>query len=166
MTGYCDKVEKELIPALKNAYQISFSLTRQMGDELTFLKRRHVLVSEELMLIKSHHNNVAQLKGILGIHPKAYPKKTPAHPAMDNEGNSENLNEADMGKFRSAAGRLGKLSCGLASMSACYSFSGKQDDVSYSALLASAETPGVVSGWKPRAVFEFELQGRSKWSVS
>ena len=58
------------------------------------------------MLIKSHHKYVAQLKEILGIHPKAYPKKTPAHPAIDNEDDSENLNEADMGKFRSAVGLL------------------------------------------------------------
>ena len=60
------------------------------------------------MLIKSHHKHVVQRKEILGIHPKAYPQKTPAHPAIDNEDDSENLNEADsdMGKFRSAVGIL------------------------------------------------------------
>ena len=30
VTGHCDKVEKELIPALKSAYKISFSLMTQI----------------------------------------------------------------------------------------------------------------------------------------
>ena len=67
-----------------------------MGDELTFLKRRHVLVNDRLMLIKSHHKHVAQLKEIMDIPPKAYPRKTPAHPAIDNEDITSKLKEADL----------------------------------------------------------------------
>ena len=65
------------------------------------------------MLIKPHHKHVAQLKEILAIHPKAYPKKTPAHPAIDNEDNTADLNEADMGKVRSAVGILLYLAADL-----------------------------------------------------
>ena len=75
-----------------------------MGEELTFLKRHCVLVNDELMLIKPHHKHVAQLKEILGAHPKKYSKKTPSRPAIDNEDASLALNEADMSKYRSAVG--------------------------------------------------------------
>ncbi len=122
VTGHCDKVEKELIPALKSTYKISFSLMRQMGDELTFLKRRHVLLSDELVLIKPHHKHVAQLKEILAIHPKAYPKKTPAHPAIDNKHTTANLNETDMAKFRSAVSILLYLAADLPHCQHCMRF--------------------------------------------
>ena len=88
VTGHVDMVEKHLIPALKGAYKISYSIMRQMGEELTFLQRRHVLLSDELMLIKPHHKHIAQLKDIAAVHPKAYPKKTPSHPAIDDEDNA------------------------------------------------------------------------------
>ena len=71
VTGHADKVQKQLIPALQSAYKISYSIMKDMGDELTFLKRRHILVNDRLMLIKSHHKHVAQLKEIMDIHPKA-----------------------------------------------------------------------------------------------
>ena len=106
VTGHADKVQKQLIPALQSAYKISYSIMKEMGDELTFLKRRHILVNDRLMLIKSHHKHVAQLKEIMDIHPKAYPKKTPAHPAIDNEDTTSKLKEADLTKIRSAVGVL------------------------------------------------------------
>ena len=51
VTGHADKVQKQLIPALQSSYKISYSIMKEMGDELTFLKRRHILVSDRLMLI-------------------------------------------------------------------------------------------------------------------
>ena len=39
VTGHADKVQKQLIPALQSAYKISYSMMKEMGDELTFLKR-------------------------------------------------------------------------------------------------------------------------------
>ena len=105
-TGHADKGQKQLIPALQSAYKISYSIMREMGDELTFFKRRHILVSDRLMLVKSHHKHVAELKEIVDIHPEAYPKKTPAHPAIDNENTTSKLKEADLTKFRSAVGIL------------------------------------------------------------
>ena len=120
VTGQADKVQKQLIPALQSAYKISYSIMKEMGDELTFLKRRHVLVIDRLMLIKSHHKHVAQLKEIMDIHPKAYPKKTPAHPAIDNEDTTSKLKEADLTKFRSAVGIL--LSADLPHCQHCIRF--------------------------------------------
>ena len=79
VTEHADKVQKQLLPALQSAYKVLYSIMKEMGDELRFLKRRHILVNDRLMLIKSHHKHVAQLKEIVDIHPKAYPKKTPAH---------------------------------------------------------------------------------------
>ena len=145
VTGHADKVQKQLIPALKSAYKISYSIMKEMGDELTFLKRRHVLVNDRLMLIKSHHKHVAQLKEIMDIHPKAYPKKTPAHPAIDNEATTSKLKEADLTKFRSAVGIVLYLAADLPHCQ--HSFLSNQDDVSYPALLASVETFSSVLSW-------------------
>ena len=122
VTGQADKVQKQLIPALQSAYKISYSIMKEMGDELTFLKRRHILVNDRLMLIKSHHKHVAQLKEIVDIHPKAYPKKTPAHPAIDNEDTTSKLKEADLTKFRSAAGILLYLAADLPHCQHCIRF--------------------------------------------
>ena len=113
VTGHADKVQKQLLPALQSAYKISYSIMKEMGDELTFLKRRHILVNDRLMLIKSHHKHVAQLKEIVDLHPKAYPKKTPAHPAIDNEDTTSKLKEAYLTKVRSAVGILFYLAADL-----------------------------------------------------
>ena len=128
VTGLADKVQKQLIPALQSAYKISYSIMKEMGDELTFLKRRHILVNDRLMLIKSHHKHVSQLKETMDIHPKihpkAYPQKTPAHPAIDNEGTTSKLKEADLTKFRSAVGILLYLAADLPHCQHCIRFSG------------------------------------------
>ena len=122
VTGHADKVQKQLILALHSAYKISYSIMKEMGNELTFLKRWHVLVNDRLMLIKSHHKHVAQLKEIMDIHPKAYPKKTPAHPAIDNEDITSKLKEADLTKFRSAVGILLYLAADLPHCQHCIRF--------------------------------------------
>ena len=122
VTGHADKVQKQLIPALQNAYKISYSIMKEMGDELTFLKRRHILVNDRLMLIKSHQKHVAQLKEIVDIHPKAYRNKTPAHPAIDNEDTTSKLKEADLTKFRSAVGILLYLAADLRHCQRCIRF--------------------------------------------
>ena len=94
----------------------------KMGDELTFLKRRRILVNDRLLLIKSHHKHVAQLKAMMDTHPKAYPKKTPAHPAIDNEDTTSKLTEADLTKFRGAAGILLYVAADLRRCQHCIRF--------------------------------------------
>ena len=122
VTGHADKVQKQLIPALQSAYKILYSIMKEMGDELTFLKRRRILAKDRLLLIKSHQQHVAQLKEIVDIHPKAYPKKTPAHPAIDNEDTISKLKEADLTKFRSAVGILLFLAADLPHCQHCIRF--------------------------------------------
>ena len=122
VTGHADKVQKQLLTALQSAYKISYSIMKEMGDELTFLKRRRILVHDRLMLIKSHHKHVAQPKEIVDIHPKAYPKKTPARPAIDIEDTTSKLKEADLTKFRSAVGILLYLAADLPHCQHCIRF--------------------------------------------
>ena len=122
VTGHVDMVEKRLIPASKSVYKISYSITRQMGEELTFLKRRHVLPSDELMLIKPYHKHIAQLEAIVAVRPKAYPKKTPSHPAIDDDDNSALLDDSEMSKYRSAAGILLFLAADLPHCQRCIRF--------------------------------------------
>ena len=160
VTGHADKVQKQLIPALQSAYKISYSIMKEMGEELTFLKRRHVLVNDRLMLIKSHHKHVAQLKEIMDIHPKAYPKKTPAHPAIDNEDiiSKFNFGRSRLDKVQKCSRYFVVFSTRFTTLSALHSFLGNQDDVSYAALLASLEAFTSVPSWQSRSLFKFEFQ--------
>ena len=45
-----------LIPALCAKYKISLDVVCKEGDELTFLKRKHVMVSPDQLAIQSHPN--------------------------------------------------------------------------------------------------------------
>ena len=122
VTGHVDMVEKRLIPALKSSYKISYSIIRQMGEELTFLKRSHVLLNDELMLIKPHHRHISHLKEIVSVHPKAYPKKTPSHPSIDDEDDTVLLSAEMMAKYRSAVGTLLYLAADLPHCQHCIRF--------------------------------------------
>ena len=50
---YLDDV---LLPALNPKYKISCEIMAAENDELTFLKRKHTLISEDEMAIQSHPN--------------------------------------------------------------------------------------------------------------
>ena len=45
-----------LIPALRAKYKTSLDVVCKEGDELTFLKRKHVMVSPDQLAIQSHRN--------------------------------------------------------------------------------------------------------------
>ena len=50
---YLDDV---LLPALNPKYKISCEIMAKENDDLTFLKRKHTLISEDEMAIQSHPN--------------------------------------------------------------------------------------------------------------
>ena len=47
-------LDETLMPALKAKYKVACETISKVGDELTFLKRHHVMVSEDEMAIQSH----------------------------------------------------------------------------------------------------------------
>ena len=54
-------LESTLIPVLKARYKISHEMMSGEGDELTFLKRRHMLVNEFELAIQSHPKHLKKL---------------------------------------------------------------------------------------------------------
>ena len=77
-----DYLECVLLPALKAKYKISSEKVENPGDELTFLKRRHVLLSENELAVQSHPKHLERLFDLVPINRNLKPKKTPGHPML------------------------------------------------------------------------------------
>ena len=69
------------------------------------------MVNDRLMLIKSHHKHVAQLKEVMDTHP-----------AIDTEDTTSKLKEADLTEFRRAVGILLYLAADLPLCQHCIRF--------------------------------------------
>lgn len=65
------------MPALKAHYKISSDVMSEEGDELTFLKRRHVLLSPNELAIQSHPKHLEKLFELLKIGRGLRPNSAP-----------------------------------------------------------------------------------------
>eukprot|EP00435_Cladocopium_sp_Y103_P017798 s442_g4.t1 len=99
-------LENVLVPALKARYKISNEVMAEEGDELTFLKRRHVLLSPNELAIQSHPKHLEKLFELLKIGRGLRPEKTPAHTLLDEDDNSELLDAEQASIYRSCIGIL------------------------------------------------------------
>ena len=99
-------LEKTLLPALKARYKISHEMVASEGDELTFLKRRHMLVNEFELAVQSHPKHLEKLFELLKIGRGLKPKKTPVHPMLDEEDKTEMLDANQASIYRSCIGIL------------------------------------------------------------
>ena len=99
-------LETVLLPALKARYKISSDVMSEEGDELTFLKRRHVLLSPNELAIQSHPKHLEKLFELLKIGRGLRPKKTPVHPLLDEDDKSELLDAEQASIYRSCIGIL------------------------------------------------------------
>ena len=61
-TGSKQYVNEVLIPRLRTKYSIAVDSVESPGDEVSFLKRSHVLLEGGKMLIRSHHKHFSELK--------------------------------------------------------------------------------------------------------
>ena len=61
-------LDETLMPSLKSKYKVACETICKAGDELTFLKRRHVMVSEDEMAIQSHPKHLERLFDLLAIN--------------------------------------------------------------------------------------------------
>jgi hypothetical protein len=59
------------------------------GDELTFLKRRHMLLSERELAIQSHPKHLEKLFEMMKINRGLKPKKVPVHQLLDEPDETE-----------------------------------------------------------------------------
>lgn len=99
-------IDNRLIPMLEKHHKISSAFIRNVGDEMAFLKRSHRLVSENKMVISSHPRHVEQLLKLMGAKPTSRPKRVPGQPLMDEEDNTEELNNQEASQYRSCVGIL------------------------------------------------------------
>ena len=99
-------LDETLMPSLKAKYKVACETLCKAGDELTFLKRRHVMVTDDEMAIQSHPKHLERLFDLLAINRKLQPKRTPGHPLLDEPDNSTKLGPADASVYRSCVGVL------------------------------------------------------------
>ena len=99
-------LEGTLLPALKLRYKISHEMMSGEGDELTFLKRHHMLVNEFELAIQSHPKHLEKLFELLKIGRGLELQKTPVHPMLDEDDNGEPLDSFEASVYRSCIGIL------------------------------------------------------------
>ena len=90
----------------RKVYDISMQCIEWPGDEITFLKRHHVLHADGRLTIHTHHKHVLQPCSLLGLNAKNQNKKSPAHADIDLEDRSEDLSPGDATTFRTYVGSL------------------------------------------------------------
>ena len=93
-----------LVPALRAKYKISLDVVCK--DELTFLKRKRVMVSPDQLAIQSHPKHLEKLFELLKIKRSLMPKKTPGHPLLDEPDTSKELDGQYTKIYRSCIGIL------------------------------------------------------------
>ena len=90
-----DYWEYVLLPALKSKYKVSCEKVEKPGDELTFLKRRHPLLSENELVTQSHGKHLERLFGLTKISRNFQPKRASGHPLLDEPDKTAELSPSD-----------------------------------------------------------------------
>ena len=139
LCGGVTAVLERLEQHLASKFKISSEWLREVGDEVSFLKRRHLLVSPELLVIEPNVKYIDKLLEVTGLsrgnhRSKGTPFPTGALPT--EQANDKPLDSATATKFRSAVGILMYMSSDLI---AC------QYGIRYLSTYAHAPTEGA---WK------------------
>ena len=107
-TAHVDTL-KDMVEVLSSKYKINAQWVCQVGDSLTFLKRRHKLISETELEIQVPGRHIEKLMELCGLKSsKNRPRKTPLPSGRlptDDENDPE-LDVARASTFRSATGIL------------------------------------------------------------
>ena len=79
MLGFAKRkfVHETFLPTLKKKYKVTAQLIENVGDFVTFLKRKHLLVSESELLLTPSPKHLDKLFALLRLDERASPKKTP-----------------------------------------------------------------------------------------
>ena len=91
----------------------SAQVIERPGDELSFLKRTHVLHADGRKTIQTHHKHVQQMCSLLKMNGRIQSKKSPGHADMDKEDNSKELDAIAGTTFRTCVGILMYLASDL-----------------------------------------------------
>eukprot|EP00435_Cladocopium_sp_Y103_P048243 s97_g14.t1 len=96
----------KFMDVMRSKYDISKEVLEKPGDQITFLKRNHVLHEDGRLTIQTHHKHVAQMCSLLGINHRTQNKKNPGHADMDKEDDTDELPAAAGTTFRTCVGIL------------------------------------------------------------
>ena len=119
LVGDKDFLEGKLIPILSGLYKLSIEKMFHAGDEVCFLKRRHVMLSESEMVIYPHNKHFDKLFELLRIRKSWKPKNTPCHGQINDIDETEELDQDNASRFRSGVGVLLYLSHDLIECQFC-----------------------------------------------
>ena len=104
-----DFLEHNLVAGLKQRYKVSVQILTQ-ENAITFLKKRHVLLPGNEILIFPHPKHFEKLFALHGVKEGDCCKKTPYDPKLDEPDTSNLLEGADASIFRTSLGILLYLS--------------------------------------------------------
>ena len=90
-----------LEPALRKRYNISLEVLEKPGDELAFLKRSHMLLSERELAIQSHPKHLEKFIGMMKINRGLKPKQVPVHQLLGEPDETNELAPDKAKIFRS-----------------------------------------------------------------
>ena len=99
-------VHETFIPTLKRKYKVTVQVIENIGDSITFLKRKHMLLSHDKLLLTPSPKHFDKLFDLLKIDENVAVKKTPFLSALDEVDTSCELSQAEASEYRSAIGLL------------------------------------------------------------
>ena len=108
MLGFAKRkfVHETFLPTLKKKYKVTAQLIENVGDFVTFLKRKHLLMSESELLLTPSPKHFDKLFALLRLDERASPKKTPYMPQLDEIDESHELQSEEASIYRSGIGLL------------------------------------------------------------
>ena len=106
-------LDDHLLKALKTKYKVSAEAIRNVGDSITFLKRKIVLEDVLQLVIYPHPKHFDKLFELMGVKKTWKPKHTPAHAQVLEVMQSPELGAQQSSTYRSAVGILLHLSCDM-----------------------------------------------------
>ena len=110
IVGSRKTVLEELIPSLQAKYTVSIEIMSGPGDEVTFLKKTHQLLSDGRMIIRIHPKHLEQLCKLLHLSKRLQNKRSPGHSEIETPDTTEELDQHDASVYRSCIGILLYLS--------------------------------------------------------
>ena len=119
--GAEEYVMQHFLPAVKSRYEVTFDLMCKPGDELYFLKRRHVCHKSLRFIIQPHPKSFQNLFQLVGINPDSMKPRVAPMPTTGavQELTADPLPEPVAGKYRAAVGLLLYLSTDLIECQFC-----------------------------------------------
>ena len=108
LVGGSEKHCQLMLDALQQRYKLSVSLLRKAGDEMTFLKRKHLLVRDDLLIMQPLRKHFQRLVDVISCdYIGSTPRKAPMPTGkLPTETHTDPLDEDRSQRYRSATGLL------------------------------------------------------------